>query len=68
MNKGKYLIFIGIGLELFTYTLMGLFLGRYVDEYFSTKGLWTAILIFVFGGFWFYRILTVLKKLNRDNQ
>lgn len=64
MNKAKYLVFVGIGIELFAYTMTALFVGQYIDEYFSTKGLITALLIFVFGAFWFYRIMTVLKKLN----
>jgi hypothetical protein len=68
MKKAKYLVFIGIGVELFAYTMTGIFIGRYIDDYLSATGLYTAILIFIFGGFWFYRILSVLKRLNRDQQ
>ncbi len=64
MKNAKYLVFVGIGVELFAYTMTALFLGKRIDEYFSTKGLFTALLIFVFGGFWFYRIMAVLKKMS----
>ena len=66
MNKAKYLVFVGIGLELFAYTMAGIYLGQYADQYLGTAGLMTALLIFIFGGFWFYRIMMVLKKINRN--
>lgn len=68
MKKAKYLVFIGIGVELFAYTMTSVFIGRYIDDYFSTKGICTALLVLIFGAFWFYRILRVLKSLNQDSQ
>ncbi len=61
----KYAAFIGIGFELIGIVLVCLWVGIEVEKWFPMKNLWPVV--FVLGGLagWFYRVIVLLKKLNK---
>lgn len=66
MNKG--MIFIGVGFELVSLVLAGIWIGSYLDEWLGSKGLATMamLLLMMFG--WFVHLFVLLKKMETDGK
>lgn len=63
----KYAAFIGMGFELLAIVLVCLWLGMKLEEKYPMKNLWPVILIFAALAAWFYRVIVLLKKLNKES-
>ena len=63
----KYAVFIGMGFELLGIVLVGLYLGVKLEEKYPMKNLWPVLLIFAALAGWFYRVIVLLKRLNKDS-
>lgn len=62
----KYAVFIGMGFELIGVVLVCLFLGQKLEEKYPLKNLWAVLLIFAGLAGWFYRVIILLKRLNKE--
>jgi len=61
----QYLKYSGMALQLFVFAAVGAWLGQLLDKRFSTsKPYFTILLILLFTGVFFYRLI---KDLNRTN-
>ena len=67
MDK-KHLIFMGLGFELLGFALSGIYVGSMLDSYFSTEGLWTVGLIFVFLAAWFFHFYLMIRSFERNRK
>ncbi len=58
-------MFISIGAEISSLIVASVFLGRYLDEKFSTKGLFLIIFILLSFIGWFIRLINLLKRNSK---
>lgn len=65
MNQG--FIFLGIGFELVSLCLVGIYLGGEIDTYMAWKGYATIslILLFLFG--WFVHLFYLLRRFEEND-
>jgi hypothetical protein len=61
-GKGKALLFVGIGFELFAMSLAAIYVGPLIDHYFGLNGLGTLGLFFILFIGWVVHFVQLLKK------
>lgn len=64
----RYGAFMGIGIELVVLVVAAAYLGKFIDDRFQSPGYWTAGLILVFLVSWFYHLVILLRRLNREDE
>ena len=64
----KYLVFVGMGFELIGIVFAGLWIGMWIEGQKPMKNLWPVLLVFLGLGGWFYRVILLLKKMNKENE
>ncbi len=64
----KYLVFIGMGFELIGIVFAGLWIGMWIESQKPMKNLWPVLIIFAGLGAWFFRVMKLLKHMNKQNE
>ena len=65
--KNKYIVFIGMGVELVGLVLGSLYVGKLVDDYFSAKGVITILTLLLCLVSWFVHFLYLVKRIEKVN-
>lgn len=65
--KSKYIIFVGMGLELVGIILVTLFVGQALDQKFQTKGLIMIGLSLLGLCGWLIQLVTLAKRLDKND-
>lgn len=65
--KTKGLLFVGIGFELVVIVLGGVFVGQHLDKWLNWPGYGTAAIVIVLLIAWFHRLITLLKRLEKND-
>jgi hypothetical protein len=60
------MVFVGVGFEAIGVVLASIWLGQWLDGYFSVQGLFTILFCFVGLGGWFAHIVFLLRKMNKN--
>lgn len=66
MKNSKYLIFMGMGIELVGLVISSLYLGKWIDEKYNLKGLGMVLFSMCALAGWIYHIVLLTKKLDRE--
>lgn len=64
----KYLVFVGMGFELIGIVLASLWVGMWIETQKPMKNLWPVFLVFIGLSAWFFRVVRLLKHMNRQNE
>ena len=59
---------MGLGFELLAVTVIGVYLGQYIDKTYEIKGLATVGLVLGGLGGWAYHLVVLIKKYEREKQ
>lgn len=65
--KSRYLVFVGMGIELVGIILSCLYLGQMIDNQYHTKGLALGGLPMLGLAGWIYHIVVLARKIDKDN-
>ncbi|MEI7972791.1 MAG: hypothetical protein WCH11_00320 [Bdellovibrio sp.] len=62
----RWLVFTGIGFELIGLIVLGVWIGKELENIKPFGGLWVAICILTAFVLWFIHLLVLLKRVNTD--
>lgn len=62
------MVFMGMGFELVILILAGAYFGDMIDKHYGWPGYGAMTFILLFLVSWFYHLLVLLKKVNRDEE
>ena len=66
MKDRKALMFIGVGFELFAFSVAGIIVGKEVDKYFGWSGGGTILTLFLCLLSWSIHFIHLLKRYMKD--
>ncbi len=64
----KYLVFVGMGFELIGIVLATVWIGMWIETKMPMRNLWPVLLVLLGLAGWFYRVILLLKNINKQNE
>ena len=66
-DKGKGIVFLGIGFELVAMCLGGHYLGEFIDAHYGWKAVASTYLVLALLIAWFLHLFYLLRKFEKDD-